>query len=85
MYTISYLFLSLYIPLVIQTFLHFPKMASAQANRDYIISGMMEALVTIAELADGKDPANTPFFLAVGEGPSGVYQYFDDFEVSIYV
>ncbi|CAI8041298.1 Catenin alpha [Geodia barretti] len=62
-----------------KTFLNYPHMASAKANRDYVVSSMTEALVVIAELTDGRDASSTTFLTAVEERP-GLYQYFDELE-----
>lgn len=79
-----YGYILVYSHTVIQTFLHYPMMESAQGNRDYIISSMIEALETITDLTEGKEPSSTSFFQAVEEGTnSSLYQYFDEFEVRI--
>lgn len=57
-------------------------MASARANRDYIITNMVESLSAIAELADGKDPSTIPFLLTVEEGSCRLFQHFTEFEVN---
>ena len=57
-------------------------MASAKANRDYVVSSMTEALVVIAELTDGRDASSTTFLRAVEERP-GLYQHFDKLEANI--
>jgi catenin alpha len=62
-----------------KTFLNYPHMASAKANRDYVVSSMNEALVVIAELTDGRDASSTTFLRAVEERP-GLYQHFDELE-----
>ena len=70
----------------IQAFLQYPTMTSAKENRDYIVASMTEALTAIAELIDDKDPASIPFLQAVQQTSSnyGLYQYFEEFEVSVY-
>ena len=57
-------------------------MASAKANRDYVVSSMTEALVVIAELTDDRDASSTTFLTAVEERP-GLYQHFDELEANI--
>ena len=69
-------------PFPIQTFLQYPHMASAQANRNYIISSMVESLGAIAELVDGKDPTTIPFLLTVEDGSCRLFQHFNEFEVN---
>ena len=75
-------FLDFIIILFLQTFLNFPHMASAKANRDYVVSTMIEALVVIAELTEGKDVSSTAFLRAVEDRP-GLYQHFDELEVGV--
>ena len=55
-------------------------MASAKANRDYVVSSMTEALVVIAELTEGRDASSTNFLRAVEDTP-GLYQHFDQLQV----
>ena len=58
-------------------------MASAQANRDFVVSSMTEALGAIADLTDGLEPAAIPFLSVVeGSSSSKLYQRFDEFDVS---
>ena len=64
-----------------QTYLNFPHMASAKANRGYVITSMTEALVAIAELTEGRDLSTISFCQAT-EDRAGLYQHFDQFEVS---
>ena len=64
-------------------FLQYPKLASAQANRHYVISSMVEALGAIADLADGENTANI-HFLATDKEQSMLHQHFDEFEVHYY-
>ena len=74
---------SLFLHSAIQTFLQHPKLASAQANRNFVVSSMTEALGAIADLTDGLEPAAIPFLLAVEGGSSSkLYQHFDEFEVN---
>ena len=65
-----------------QTFLNFPHMASAKANRDFVVGSMSEALAAIAELTEGKALSVTAFLEAAEERP-GLYQHFDEFEVEL--
>lgn len=55
-------------------------MASAKANRDYVVSSMIEALKVIAELTEGRNPSLVSFLTATQERP-GLYQYFNQLEV----
>ena len=65
-----------------QTLLQFPSLASAEANKNYVVSRMVEALKAIAELADGENPANI-HFLPVGEKKQRLEQCFEELEVRI--
>ncbi len=66
----SWPYLSLSIPpSPSQAFLQHPDAQSAEENHDYIIIRMLEALKTIALLADGEDPDEAEY--GVGSPPLG--------------
>ena len=53
---------------------------SAEENRDYVITQMLEALRTISLLADGEDPDNLDF--GIGRAtPGELATNFSQFEV----
>ena len=56
---------------------------SAEENRDYVITQMLEALRTISLLADGEDPDNLEF--GIGRAtPGELATSFSQFEVCSY-
>ena len=63
-----------------QAFLQHPDVKSAEENRNYVITRLLDALKTISLLADGVDPETLEY--GVGPiGPGEIITAFTQFEV----
>ena len=63
-----------------QAFIQFPGLKSAAKNQEYVITCMLDALNTLARLADGEDPTDNTF--GIGKpAPGAAVVAFKEFEV----
>ena len=67
-----------------QAFLQHPEEKSAEENRDYVITRMLEALKTISLLADGEDSDNLEYGVGATT-PGKLATSFSEFKVHIHV